>query len=695
ANSPDRKRLKSVLGELDIPEGMAVIVRTAGAERSRAEIKRDYEYLLRAWDNVRTLTLESTAPTLVYEEGDLIRRSIRDLYSRDIDEIIVDGDEGYRQAKDFMKLLIPSHAKKVQPHKDNAVPLLQRYQIESQLDAIHSPEVQLRSGGYIVINPTEALVAIDVNSGRATRERNIEETALRTNLEAAEEVARQVRLRDLAGLIVVDFIDMEVTRNQIKVERQLKEAMRTDRARIQVGRISPFGLLEFSRQRLRPSILETSSEPCPYCAGTGVRRSTESTALYVLRAIEEEGLRRRAEEITVFVPTEVALYILNNKREALAEIEQKYEFSVRLENDDSLIPPANRIERGKPKPQAKTGRPQAANDDVVAEDEQEEGGKRRRRRRPRRRKRSEDRDLAADAADTLNGDEADLDAEDADEAVAEAAEERGEPGDEGEDGNNRRRRRGRRGGRRRRKSTDAMAADGESPDLEEAGEGEEAAETSPAAEAAEASPAAEGDEASPAAEGDEAAVAEASEESETEGDAKPARTRRSRRRPRKAAAEDQPTEGETAEGETAEAEAQDAEPAAKRPRRRSRSARAEETPEPVVEAAEETSVEQAVEMAAEAPGEVAEEPVAEPETAEEDQQPVPETAAEDEGEVKPEVSEPEVSEPEVPDAEMSEPDLAAAPEAPDHSRTEVITIGGDESGEKKPTRRGWWNRISG
>ncbi len=271
----DRRRLKDILEELDIPEGMGVIVRTAGAERSKAEIKRDYEYLLRLWNEIRELTLQSTAPALIYEEGNLIKRSIRDLYTRDIDEVLVEGEEGYRTAKAFMKMLMPSHAKRVQPYRDPQIGLLHRFQVESQIDAIHSPIVQLRSGGYVVINQTEALVAIDVNSGRSTRERNIEETALRTNLEAAEEIARQLRLRDLAGLIVIDFIDMEEHRNNGAVERRLKDALKNDRARIQVGRISPFGLLEMSRQRLRPSLVEASTQPCPHCGGTGFIRSTE------------------------------------------------------------------------------------------------------------------------------------------------------------------------------------------------------------------------------------------------------------------------------------------------------------------------------------------------------------------------------------------------------------------------------------
>ncbi|MGH7046089.1 MAG: Rne/Rng family ribonuclease, partial [Stellaceae bacterium] len=341
----DRRRLKDILEELDIPDGMGVIVRTAGAERSRAEIKRDYEYLLRLWNEIRELTLQSTAPAVIYEEGNLIKRSIRDLYTRDIDEVLVEGEDGYRTAKSFMKMLMPSHAKRVQPYRDLEIGLLHRFQVESQIDAIHSPIVQLRSGGYVVINQTEALVAIDVNSGRSTRERNIEETALRTNLEAAEEIARQLRLRDLAGLIVIDFIDMEEHRNQGAVERRLKDALKNERARIQVGRISPFGLLEMSRQRLRPSLVEASTQPCPHCGGTGFIRSTESAALYVLRSIEEEGMRRRSAEVCVYVPTAVALYILNHKRDSLAQLEARYGVHVLVARDDALIPPAFRLER--------------------------------------------------------------------------------------------------------------------------------------------------------------------------------------------------------------------------------------------------------------------------------------------------------------------------------------------------------------
>ena len=344
-SAADRRRLKDMMSDLAVPEGMGVIVRTAGSERSRAEIKRDFEYLLRLWDEIRELTLKSTAPALIYEEGNLIKRSIRDLYARDIDEVVIDGEEGYKTAKTFMKMLMPSHAKRVKLYRDIGVPLLHRYQIEQQIDAIHSPVVQLPSGGYIVINPTEALVAIDVNSGRSTRERNIEETALKTNVEAAEEIARQLRLRDLAGLIVIDFIDMEEHRNRGQVERRLKEAMRHDRARIQLGRITPFGLLELSRQRLRPSLVEASTMPCPYCNGTGHIRSIESTALHVLRAIEEEGMRRRSAEIAVSVPPKVALYVLNQKRAALQQIEARFGIHVSFSSDETLVPPAFRLER--------------------------------------------------------------------------------------------------------------------------------------------------------------------------------------------------------------------------------------------------------------------------------------------------------------------------------------------------------------
>ncbi len=359
-SATDRKRLKSLIEDLELPDGMGLIVRTAGSERTKVEIKRDCDYLVRLWDTIREQTLKSTAPCLIHEEANLIKRAIRDLYARDIDEVLVEGEDGYKAAKDFMKMLMPSHAKRVQRYKDPGGHLFQRFQVESQLDAIHSPVVPLKSGGSIVLNQTEALVAIDVNSGRATRERHIEETALKTNVEAAEEIARQLRLRDLAGLVVIDFIDMEEGRHNAQVERRLKEAMRHDRARIQLGRISAFGLLELSRQRLRPSLVEASTLLCPHCGGTGHIRSTESTALHVLRAIEEEGAKRKASEVMVHVPSGVALYILNQKRTDLAEIEQRYGFRVHLDQDDALIPPAHRVDRIKLRGADDIGAPVAA-----------------------------------------------------------------------------------------------------------------------------------------------------------------------------------------------------------------------------------------------------------------------------------------------------------------------------------------------
>ena len=346
-SATDRRRLKEVMTELDIPRGMGLIIRTAGAARPKPEIKRDCEYLLRLWDDIRDHTMKSIAPAMIYEEASLIKRTIRDVYARDIDEIQVDGVEGWRAAHEFMRMLMPTHARKVQLWRDQSQPLFARYQVEAQLDAMLIPTVQLRSGGYLVINQAEALVAIDVNSGRSTRERNIEETALRTNLEAADEVARQLRLRDLAGLIVIDFIDMESRRHNAMVERRLKDALRNDRARIQIGSISHFGLLEMSRQRLRPSLAETSFVACPHCGGTGHVRSTESAAIHVLRGIEEEGSKRRSAEIIVHVPTPIALYLLNHKRDRLREIEQRYGMRVIIAADDSQISPAFRIERAR------------------------------------------------------------------------------------------------------------------------------------------------------------------------------------------------------------------------------------------------------------------------------------------------------------------------------------------------------------
>jgi ribonuclease E len=344
-SASDRKRLKEITAELEVPQGMGLIVRTAGANRPKPEIKRDCEYLMRLWDDIREHTLRSVAPALIYEEANLIKRAIRDVYSRDVDEVLVDGEEGWKAAHDFMRMLMPSHAKKVQLWNDPTQGLFSRYGVDVQLDAMVSPTVQLKSGGYLVIGQTEALVAIDVNSGRSTRQRGIEETALQTNLEAADEVARQLRLRDLAGLIVIDFIDMESRKSNAMVERRLKDALKTDRARIQLGSISHFGLLEMSRQRLRPSLAETSFVTCEHCAGLGLVRSTESSAIHVLRHIEEEGLKARASLVMVHVAGAVAMYILNNKRDRLLGIEARTGMRVHFTADDTLMPPQVRIEK--------------------------------------------------------------------------------------------------------------------------------------------------------------------------------------------------------------------------------------------------------------------------------------------------------------------------------------------------------------
>ena len=472
-NADDRRRLKKIMNDLDIPARMAVIVRTAGLSRSKTEIRRDLEYLLRRWQTIRTLTMESMAPCVINEEANLIRRSIRDLYTRDIEQILIEGDEGYKTAKGFMKTMIPSHAKRVKPYRDR-IPLFVRYQIESQLDSMYGPELQLKSGGYLVINPTEALVAIDVNSGRATKERTIEETALKTNLEAAEEVARQLRLRDLAGLIVIDFIDMDEGRNQRAVERKLKESMRIDRARIRMGRISPFGLMELSRQRLRPSLVEASMERCASCGGTGVRRSVESSAVHALRAIEEEGLQGRSAEIQLRVPAAVGLYILNRKRRMLEEIEQRYEFAVSFEQDDSLVPPSYAIERiaarsTSVEEPAEEDASETVQAETEAKGETAEPAKRRRRRRRKPRGEAADGAAAESATPAAESEPAQTESQ-ADEETEDAAAADGKTEDAPRA---KRRRRGRRGGRSRTaKQQEQQETPRESP-------GEAAAEEAP------------------------------------------------------------------------------------------------------------------------------------------------------------------------------------------------------------------------
>jgi ribonuclease E len=491
-NAADRKRLKDIVGDLDVPQGQGIILRTAGASRTKAEVKRDFEYLQRLWENVRTLTLRSTAPCLVYEEGSLIKRTIRDLYSKEIDELLVAGDEAYREAKDFMRMIMPSHAKNVQLYKDDA-PVFSKFGVEGQLDQMFSPTVNLPSGGYIVINPTEALVSIDVNSGRATKEHNIEDTALQTNLEAAEEVSRQLRLRDLAGLIVIDFIDMMENRSNRAVERKLKEALKNDRARIQVGRISHFGLLEMSRQRIRQGVVESSTHKCPTCNGTGLIRSVESLALMVMRNVEEHVMKKPGQSINLKVPTDVALYILNTKRGTLATIEAKYGLSVTIVADDHVGPSHYAIERGEPRvlergEQAGTHvrvdtttiieAEEEAADALVEDDVEEEevttsssaggerparsdgeGGDRNRRRRRRRRGGDRDERPPQQQNQQRAPVAADSDEEDGDETEAEASAATAERDENGEP--RRRRRRGRRGGRRNRRDENGVVTEGE------------------------------------------------------------------------------------------------------------------------------------------------------------------------------------------------------------------------------------------
>jgi ribonuclease E len=468
-SAEDRRRLKEVASDLEVPEGMGIILRTAGASRTKAEIKRDFEYLLRLWENVRDLTLRSSAPMLVYEEGSLVKRSIRDLYNKDIDEVLVSGEDAYREAKDFMRMLMPSHARNVQPYRE-LTPIFARFSVEPQLDAMFSPQVTLRSGGYIVINQTEALVSIDVNSGRSTREHNIEDTALQTNLEASEEVARQLRLRDLAGLIVIDFIDMEEPRNNKAVEKKLKDCLKNDRARIQVGRISHFGLMEMSRQRMRTGVLEGSTEVCQHCLGAGIVRSVESVALHVLRSIEDSLLKGVTHHLIIRTRTAVALYILNQKRKHLADLEHRYGVNIALTADEHLTGQHFVLERGEPAiPRAPLPPTQVQPDSIEIEDEIEdvveetedeaeaapeasaEGGTDEQRRKRRRRRRR--RGGGAEGSDEArSGDqEASADAEDDAEGAVAAAEGESDAETEGEAGGDeprRSRRRGRRGGRR-------------------------------------------------------------------------------------------------------------------------------------------------------------------------------------------------------------------------------------------------------
>ena len=476
-NGADRKKLKTIVGKLDVPDGMGLIVRTAGAQRTLTEIRRDFQYLTRMWEDVREKTVNSSAPTLVYEEGNLIRRCIRDLYSKDFDQVVIDGADSYKEAKNYMKLLMPSHARKVKQHAGDA-PLFKEHGVEDKLAAMFNPIVVLPSGGYLVINPTEALVSIDVNSGKSTREQSVEKTALTTNLEAAVEVARQARLRDLAGLLVIDFIDMDENRNNRAVERKMKEALKADRARIQVGRISSFGLMEMSRQRMRAGVLEGSSETCAHCNGSGMVRSVESRALHVLRQIDENAGKFSEGELTVHLPHDVAIYLLNNKRAQLHEIESRSGISICVEIDAELN--AMEMTITLPDNSESSGRMEGDPNAAVSE---ENGGKRRRRRRGgRNRRRGQNAENGAEDADDEIENAAASEAEDAPEDVTEAASD-GEDGDE-EEKPKRRRRRGRRGGRNRRRAQDADAQAENASEESDAAEGDSDSDSESESEAA-------------------------------------------------------------------------------------------------------------------------------------------------------------------------------------------------------------------
>lgn len=369
-NAADRKRLKEIMKDLPLTANMSMIIRTAGEDKTKADIVRDYNYLIRTWNHIRLNALKNKVPSLIYEEGDLIKRALRDMYTKDIAEVIVDGADAYKAARDFVKILSPSSLKKIKCRKPNEMPVFQRFQIESQLDKLHSPIVQLESGGYLVINPTEALVSIDVNSGRATKEKDIEETALKTNLEAADEIAKQLRMRNLAGLVVIDFIDMDEPKNNAAVEKRMKDALKNDRSRIQVAKMSCFGLLELSRQRMHSSFIESNYQPCPFCHGQGVIRTTESGAMLILRAIEEEGTKNRSSRITVFVPTETAIYLLNQKRQNLCDLESRYKMSVIISADNEIKNISDyRIERIR---QTKQVEEEAENTPMTAYSEAEE-----------------------------------------------------------------------------------------------------------------------------------------------------------------------------------------------------------------------------------------------------------------------------------------------------------------------------------
>jgi ribonuclease E len=666
-NAVDRKKLKEIANEIDVPQGAGLIVRTAGAKRTKSEIKRDYEYLQRLWEQIRELTLKSIAPAKIYEEGDLIKRSIRDLYNREIDEVLVEGERGYRIAKDFMKMIMPSHAKNVK-HYAESMPLFARHQVESYLSGMFNPTVQLPSGGYIVIGVTEALVAIDVNSGRATKEGSIEQTATKTNLEAAAEVARQLRLRDLAGLIVIDFIDMDERKNNAAVEKMMKDKLKSDRARIQVGRISGFGLMEMSRQRLRPGMIEATTAPCPSCHGTGLIRSDDNMALSILRQIEEEGVRKRSREVLVRAPVPIANYLMNQKRDHIAQIEGRYGLSVRIEADVHLVSPDFALEKFKTATRVIAEIPMP----VVSVDTK--------------------------LMDQIDEDDAVDDS--AAEEVSEAAESAPRPEADGEERPKKRRRRRRRGGRKNRdengETTEANGENAESGEDNQSDDAGSEANTDAANQDASTQETTETSVSAADAASDAVASTDAAEESPADPAPKPKRTRTRRKKAdapvaEAPAAEATPSEDAPAEtveasieaGPEAEAPAEEA-PKPKRKRAsRAKKPKAEAVAAPAEEVAPVASEEVAVEVAPVA--DVAVEVVAEhaPEsTSVAAVEPVAEPAAEPVVEKAPEAT-PEPT----PTPEPVLETVADAPvQAPVESQAEVA-----EAEPAKPKRRGWWS----
>jgi ribonuclease E len=687
SSASDRKRLKSIISELQLPRSMGCIVRTAGLQRTKTEIKRDFDYLARLWDELRELTMRSAAPTLIHSDSDLIKRAIRDIYNREIEEVVVEGEEGYRAAKDFMKLLMPSHAPKVKPYSD-PVPLFQRFGAEDQLTAMYDPVVQLRSGGYIVINPTEALVSIDINSGRATKEHGIEQTAVATNLEAAQEIARQLRLRDMAGLVVIDFIDMEYGSNVRKVEKAVKDALKNDRARIQVGRISSFGLMEMSRQRLRTGVLEATTRSCPHCDGTGLVRNASSAGLSALRLIEDEAAKGKGVVVSLFASTEAAVYMLNAKRADLADIEYRYGVTVEVipegENEGAKMRVVSSGPRNEFVPRfdpiAEEVEETFIEDEYEEEEAEEapreggrEGGRERAeregeddgaRRKRRKRRRSRGRDRQEDgSAQTLEteGDDADDQGETEGEELETAdgeAEARTEAVELDENGAPKKRRR--RGGRRRRGRRGAE------------GEGENGAEGEYAA----------GDESAQPAEAEVAEpVIEAEAPAEPVADEAPAKPKRGRRKKADAEA---PAEA-TVEVVAAPAPVAEEEAPAKPKRTRRKKADAEAPVEPAVEAV--------VEEQAPAP-EPAEEPVKPKRTRRkkaDTEAPAPEVVAEPVAEEAP--AKPKRTRRKKADVAEAEPEAAAEPVEAPAAQADAGTEAEAEDGTSP--RRGWWQRTFG